>query len=216
MEVTPIHAPPDQWFDDWWEPRRLLAMVTDHTKLVGRDQLFNDPSLKPLLEAWAAAKFATVLSQDRQVTLRLERDRFPDFQLKVCDEFQQFELVEADREGRRRGNEYQEIAEREAQGLPPETEMFDPGEEESEAISALGRAIKRKAAKKSNPCPHLIVYVNFFLFGEPPIPTLLASEMASQWDDSFASAWLLWGSFVIRLWPRPAKIRDRVGEAVDS
>ncbi len=165
--------------------------------------------LKPLREAWAAARYATILAQDRPVSVNLERDRFPDFNLRVRDELQCFELVEADREGRRRGEEYRRAAAREEAGLPPELEEFDPWEEEQRAIPAITRAIEAKAGKHYKPATHLLVYVNFWLDREPPNVILQAVQSAEKRRDAFASFWLLWGDFIIRLWPRPAKIRDR-------
>lgn len=201
--------PPTEWFDRWWKPAEFAAAVDAHKQTVPVVDFMCRAELKPLREAWAAARYGTILAQDRLVSINLERDRFPDFNLRVRDDLQFFELVEADREGRRRGEEYRRAAVRQAAGLPPKIEEIDSWEEEQRAIPAIIRAIEAKVGKHYKPGPHLLVYVNFWLDREPPNAILQAVQSAEQQRDGFASFWLLWGDFIIRLWPRPAKIRDR-------
>lgn len=201
--------PPAESFDVWWGAAEFAAAVDAHKQTVPVVEFMCRPQLKPLREAWAAARFATIRSQDHPVSIRLERDRFPDFHLRVRNETQCFELVEADHPGRRRGDEYRAAAVREIAALPPEIEHFSPDEEMRVAIPAIARAIGDKASKGYRPVPHLLVYVNFPLFCDPPITSLHAFALADKYSASFASAWLLWGRFAVRLWPRPAMIRDQ-------
>jgi hypothetical protein len=95
--------------------------------------------------------------------VRLHGDRFPDFDLQIGQAVFGFELVEAMEEGRRRADEYKEAERREAAGLPPLVETFDPADEERTAITAIERAVVKKAAKKYHPPPSLLVYVNLWL-----------------------------------------------------
>lgn len=201
--------PPAEWFDKWWEPAEFAASVHAHKQTVPIVEFMCRSQLKPLREAWAAARFATILSQDRPVSINLERDRFPDFNLRVRGETQLFELVEANRAGRHRSQEYRFAAASEAAGQSLELEHFDPAEEEQAAIPAIAHVIELKAKKYYKPAPHLLVYVNFWLDGEPPITNLQAVQITERWRDAFTGFWLLWGSFIVRLWPRPAKIRDQ-------
>lgn len=204
--------PPPEWFDRWWAPAEFATAVRIHKETIPELDFMCRSEAKPIREAWAAARYATILSHDRPVSVQLERDRFPDFNLRVRDELQPFEVVEADKVGRRRSEEYRRAAEREAARLPPEQEHFDPWVEEQAAIPAIIHAIEAKAAKHYRPAPHLLVYVNFCLDGEPPNEILNAVRSAEQHRDSFAAIWLLWGKFIIRLWPRPGMIRDRENE----
>ena len=201
--------PPTEWFDRWWKPAEFAASVDAHKQTVPVVEFMCRTELKPLREAWAAARYATILSQDRPVSINLERDRFPDFNLRVRHELQWFELVEADREGRRRGEEYHRAAASEAAGQSLELVHFDPAEEEQAAIAAIIRAIEAKAGKHYKPKPHFLVYVNLWLDGDPPSAILQAVQSTERWRDAFTSFWLLWGGFIVRLWPRPAKIRDQ-------
>jgi hypothetical protein len=157
--------PPADWFGCWWDPERLLNAVRRHNEAVPAEEQFGRPELKPLSEAYAAAMFGTIRSQSAPCSIRLIRDGFPDFELRFAARVDQFELTEADREGRRRGDEYREAAALRAMGLRPTPEAFDPLEQQRAALPAAALAIQRKAAKHYRPAPHLLVYVNFFLFG---------------------------------------------------
>lgn len=198
---------PAEW---WWKPAELLTAVDVYRQ---RFQCFEDMhrrDLKQLREAWAASRFANILSRDRPVFIRLESDRFPDFTLRVHEEILQFELTDAYQEGRRLSEEYRCAAARKARGLPPVIELSDPAEEEEAAIPAIVRAIEKKAKKRYSPPPHLLVHVTFScVTDEPPITSLQAFQLADRWSKDFKSCWLLWDHCIFRLWPRAAKIRDQ-------
>lgn len=155
--ILEFKRPPLEWFDRWWTPAEFATAVSVHKETIPKSDFMCRSEAKPIREAWAAARCATILSQDRPVSIQLERDRFPDFNLRVRDELQPFEIVEAHQVGRRRCEEYRRAAERKAAGLPPEIEHFDPWEEEQAAIPAIVRAIEAKAAKYYRPVPHLLV-----------------------------------------------------------
>ena len=158
-----------EWFERWWPPLAFLTVVLEHNRDVPSDAFFARAELQPLREAYAAGLFATILSETQAVALRLRRDRFPDFDLRIGEHIQAFELVEADKPGRRRGDEYKEAAQREAEGLPPSVEHFDPDAEEQAAPEAIREAIAKKAQKSYAPAPPLLVYVNFWLFHAPSL-----------------------------------------------
>jgi hypothetical protein len=175
--------------------------------------LFNEPLLTKLLEAHAAARFAVIRTKVKPIRIRLESDRFPDFQLEASGAIEAFELVEADREGRRRGEEYIAAAAREAAGLPPLAESVDPADEEQEAFEAIDRMLAKKASKHYAPAPNILVYVNFMAFDEFPLTREHLMQLIDAHHTHFPSAWLLWGDTAARLWPRTAKIVDRDGLA---
>jgi hypothetical protein len=56
-------GPPTEWFGAWLEPERLLEAVLRHNEAVPAEEQFGRPGLKPLNEAYAAAKFGTIRSQ---------------------------------------------------------------------------------------------------------------------------------------------------------
>jgi len=204
------YLPPPEWFGRWWDPAELLVSVRDHNEHVPSELLFTRPELKPLLEAHAAARFAAIRGQDLQCSIRLATERFPDFELRIQHQLQQFELTEADHDGRKRGDEYREAAKRKVAGLQPDVELISPDDEERDALSAIARAIERKAAKRyAPPPPHLLVYVNFSLFRELRLKRLDVLQLVEPWTGRFASIWLLWGANALRCWPNPAHIVDR-------
>src|SRR6185437_1144093 len=108
----------------------------------------------------------------------------------------QFEIVEADRRDRRRGDEY-----RAAVGKPEEFDFYDPGEEGTVALEEISRVIRQKALKHYSPKPNLLIFVNLSE-GEPT--SLFAYQVSAQFGHAFESAWLLWQSQTIRLWPNAA------------
>jgi len=203
------YQPPPEWFDRWWEPKEFFTVVREHNQQVPEVDFFERAELQPLREAYAAGLFATILAEEHAVSLRLQRERFPDFDLRIDDQVLPFELVEADRPGRRRGDEYRGAARREAAGFPPKIEEFDPQLEEKAAIPAIKRAIAEKAAKRYKPAPYLLVYVNFWLFDQPPLTTDQFAGLVSRWRDQFPEIWLLWGAKAIRCWPNPVRLAAR-------
>jgi hypothetical protein len=168
--------------------------------------------LKQLREALAAAVFADIRSTHSARRIRLERDRFPDFQIGTDQGNEPFELVEADRMGRQRGKEYREAAAREAAGRPPESELFDAVEERNAGVKAIERVLQEKAAKHYKPAPNLLVYVNFLIFEKASFSIAERNQFLDLCRDCFPSTWLLWGRSVVQIWPRQFRIRDRTQE----
>lgn len=93
--------------------------MREHNQRVPEVDFFERAELLPLREAYAAGLFATILAEERAVTVRLQKDKFPDYDFRIEDRVLSFELVEADRPGRRRGEEYKEAARGKAEHLPP-------------------------------------------------------------------------------------------------
>lgn len=214
--IVESFKPPPTWFAQWWNPHDFLAEVQTHAEPVPRALLFNHPDLKQLREALAAAKYAALRSNHTSLQIRLELGRFPDFQICTSLQIEPFELVEADRAGRRRGEEYRIAEEREAAGLPPEPELFDPIEERQTAIEAIVRAVEGKAAKNYRPSPNLLVYVNFLIFEKMSFSFSESHRLVDVCRDRFPAVWLLWGGDVGQLWPRLLRVKKRKSEAVGS
>jgi hypothetical protein len=213
MSSELLHVLPAEWFGCWWKPQVLLERTRAHKDAIPGDMpgnlFFNNPALKPLREAYVAAKFATIRAQARPCDVRLihPASEFPDFEIRVAEAIHQFEQTEADREGRTRGKEYREADQRAASGAPAELRHYDPDEEMAAANPAISAALDRKAKKHYRPKPHLLVYVNFPTDkGRPPLNDLQAVQLAEPYRASFLSIWLLWGDNAVRCWPDPANI----------
>lgn len=187
--------------DRWWEPRALLDHAHAIRIATPECEFFCEPEYKKMREAIAAAEFATrrPWNRDWQVRPVPEDERFPDAELRCDNDVHPFEIVEADRESRRRCDEY-----RAAKGLPRQWEHYDPDEEAATALDEIKRVVGQKAAKLYSPKPHLLVYVNF-LGGE--LTSLYAAGLHDLFGKSFQSAWLLWQQGTFRLWPNPAQIK---------
>jgi hypothetical protein len=207
---NPDHLPPPAWFSEWWEPAEFFEAVYRHNGGVPAVDFFARDQLKPLREAYAAGFFSLILAQQGwPIAVRLDSERFPDFQLRQGDEVVPYELVEAYPPGERRGDEYKEAARRKAEGLPEVLKEFDPEAEERAAIPVIVAAVKNKADKGYNPPPCLLVYVNFWLFREPPLSAMEFAERLRPWVEKFRAVWLLWGSNAIRCHPDPERFHAR-------
>ncbi len=202
---TQLNIPPS-WFSDWYDPARFFGEVSAILESIPSGRLFVGPEYQDLFDAFAAGRFAVARRTSEVCLLRMERDRFPDFALKLGDRIEQFEFTEADRAGRRRGEEYQRRAERSRRGLPNEPELFDPTEDVAAALEAIARVIKAKARKHYQPKPNLLVLVTLAGFEWPPDREAELIELTRPWRHGFESIWLLWGAHVFRAWPTPLKL----------
>ena len=204
--VVVDHRPPVEWFNRWWSAGEFFSLVKKHNDAVSQDEFFARPEYQQLREAYAAGLFSFIRAQERNMFVKLDADRFPDFDLRIDKAVIGFELVEADRLGRKRAQEYREAARREAADEPELLGEFDPVAEQEAAIPAIQRAVELKAAKKYKPAPHLLVYVNFWLFDKPPLTADQFGQLLQQWRDSFPELWLLWQGHAIRCWPDPTRL----------
>src|SRR5262249_16957907 len=105
---------PDWWFEEWWEPAELLRAARAVMSAMPADEFFRRSDMRTIREALVAGEFAALRPWNRDWTVRPihERERFPDFQMLSGAHILSFETVEADRPGRRRGDEYVEAAQR--------------------------------------------------------------------------------------------------------
>ena len=186
--------------DRWWEPADLLARVSAIHQSTSPREFVVENSHKRVREMQIAADFASRRPWNMSWEIRPvpEPDQFPDFELRSGNDIRQFEQVEADREGRRRGTEYPNHPSQECQW-----EHYDPDEEAAAAPKEILRAITRKAAKNYRPVPHLLVHVNLTL-GDPSL--VYGLPQASELLTKFESVWLYWQTEVYRISPDPARI----------
>jgi len=198
-------AIPEGWYNDWQEPEQFFGEVEALLEPFDDDVIFTNPKFQAHFDAFIAGKLAVIRNTHEPTRVRLVKAEAPDFELNVQGEIEPFEATEADRAGRRRGDEYRLAAENREQGLPKELEMFSPSEEMERAREAIPRVIENKAKKLYSPPPHLVVLVNLTTFGEiPPVPELV--DLTAQFQNSFASIWLVWGHRAVRTWPDPLQL----------
>lgn len=192
----------DQFENRWWDPGELLAAAHAISDPVESKVFFRNPNYKQVREMIVAAEFALKRpwNKDWQVRPVPEGDEFPDCELRCGNDVLQFEIVEADKEDRHRGDEYCA-----ASGKSRKIESYDPVEEARAALDAIMRVLQKKAAKKYSSNPNLLIYVNL---SRGKLTEDYANDLAQQFGQHFASAWLLWQSVIFRLWPNPAKIKD--------
>jgi hypothetical protein len=166
--------------------------------ILGSTDLFNRSGLTFVLEAHVAAEIG--LLRGASGACLIEDDR-PDFELHFENRRELYELVEADREGRERGREYQALAE-------AERRVWDWPEEEwatAEQAFCSIRAAAEKKAKRAEALlaggisypdqTRLLFYVNLVDFGTnyDEIVRVFRSAVhpVRPW---FSSIWLLWKS----------------------
>src|SRR5579863_7143638 len=167
-------------------PEAFLALLAP-AKAVPNEWFFNDPRLKPLLEAWAAGQFASALERnEHRVQVRLEEEdhEFPDFRLSVDSAEFQFECTSADRSGRRRGLEYRQRAKDPFLMTP-----YRPAQGEQEGPAWTAQAVQRKADKQYAAKPHLLVYANF---EANALDLQKCLDLCREGCSRFGSVWVLW------------------------
>lgn len=193
------------WKDELslWQPPNVFRSRVDEIAGPGniaRQIFFRQSGLTFLRDAWTAARVASALSADQ---VRLVPGARPDFEIRTSGRIQQFEATEADRDGRRRGDE------------PDDLEFQpDPVEEwrkRFEAIpSALDRVVTKKLGKNYPPDVGLVVYVNLGCYGayvEEGIPILRGGTAPAK--DKFKVVLVMWEGTLYKFWEdgRPASDR---------
>jgi len=163
--------------------------------------LFNQAGVDFVLEAWGGAKFGELRNAEH---VRLVLDDQPDFLLRFdsCIE-EKWEFTEADVHGRRRGDEYRDMAEDIANRR--EAVADDPVENWVQRADQVPDVLRDRAtnkAKKAYPKEtHLLIYLNVNEFGirhkEIEEGMADATEPASG---AFEEVWILWKEQAYRLW----------------
>jgi hypothetical protein len=180
-------------FAQWQTPEALSNLVDEVMNQIGSRDFFNQGGLAILRDAWTAAEFGQV----RQATqVRLVTDTWPDFEIKIGGQIEQFEAVEADDPQRRRGDEYRNDTE--------EIE-HDPVEDwiarAEQAPVWLDAACRKKSNKKYSARANLVVYLNLSEYGirQKQVEKSFAAATATA-KDSFDSVWILWKKRAYLIW----------------
>lgn len=170
------------------EPQAPAAMraVCDQVKLgTSPEFFFNKGGLSFIREAMIAADFAAVRSA-LLVRLVPASEERPDFELVFPDRIERFELVEADRAGRRRGQEYKLLAQQ------PTGYVHHIGALSQEETVEVVRTAACKKAKIYPAGTRLLIYLNLPCF--PSDEHLRASfpEVVAEAQPYFDAIWIIW------------------------
>lgn len=207
MNKRDEHKPPE-WFQEWREPLDLFDEAQWITTGVPKGEIFRNPTYQFAFDAYGAGKSALIFSTENPCLVRCLPHLYPDFALKFGDREIEYELTEADRDDRRRGDEYRKQAEQEEAGLPQEHEMFDPGEEQQAAYLAVERAVALKASKHYQPKAELVVLVNLWSFDLQEVDWERLRNLTEPHRSEFPAIWILWGNRLFQCWPKARTIID--------
>jgi hypothetical protein len=189
---------------NWFSSAEMREEAQRLMELLGSTKLFNQSGVDFICEAFVAAEIG---AKRGAAAVRLIGEERPDIALRFDDgRIESYELVEADRLDRKRGDEYAAL---EAAGNPiyhwPIEEWATP-EQAVTSIRAMAEKKARKAKKlaaKGTPYPpetRLLIYVNLDDFGahteEIERTFSEAVAPARQW---FSSIWVLWKSRVLQV-----------------
>jgi hypothetical protein len=189
-EETEIEA---KWLSVWRAPGEMAERIESLMDCLGTADLFNQPGLEWVRDAWGAAKFGVLRNAS---SVRLVTEAWPDFEVRVDGRVQAFEFTEADLEGRRRGAEYRDASE----GV--EDDPFEEWIERAKQIPArLRDAAGRKAAKRYPASASLLIYLNINEYGirQAEIEACFVPS-TDRARDAFKSVWILWKQRVYEVW----------------
>ncbi|MCK1269427.1 hypothetical protein IVB44_38555 [Bradyrhizobium sp. 49] len=184
----------DSWrteLSNWNRVDAFRHRVDEMVRPLSRSIFFGQAGLAFLRDAWIAGRVATALSSD---LVRLTPTERPDFEIQIDGLIQQFEATEADRSGRRRGDE--------RENLELEPDPIEKWRERFEAIpAALDRVVTKKIAKHYPPGVGLVIYINLGCYGtylDEGLPVLQNGTAPAK--DKFSVVLVMWEGIVYKLW----------------
>lgn len=184
----------DMWraeLSNWNPVDAFCRRVDEIVRPLPRPIFFGQAGLAFLRDAWIAGRVGTALSSD---LIRLSPTERPDFELQMNGLIQQFEATEADRDGRRRGEE------RDCPELQPDP--VEQWRERFEAIpAALDRVVTKKVAKPYPAGVGLVIYLNLGCYGaylDEGLPIIQSGTAPAK--DKFSVVLVMWEGAVYKLW----------------
>jgi hypothetical protein len=175
--------------EGWCTPQEFHDKVDAVAAKFSLEDRFNSPRLAFLRDAILLAEFALKHGAATSVRVRLadESDQFPDGYVTVPgSKTLKVEVTEADHEDRRRGDEYKD-------GGKAKERPTDDSEGVNVIAKELERVILKKARKRYNPKPTLVVWLNLDKqeIKEEDVVSVLDSAR-SRHAASFENIFLLW------------------------
>ncbi|KYG99833.1 hypothetical protein [Bradyrhizobium sp. DOA1] len=197
-EISPrIRIPKDtlnSWKSDlskWSLPGIFRARVDRITQAIPRRTFFGQGGLAFLRDAWIGSRLASALQPDMVRLVSADR---PDFEIQTNERIEQFEATEADMEGRRRGDEPDDLL--------PRPDPVESWRARFEAIpAAIDRVIAKKLEKNYSPEINLAIYVNLGCYGtyvEEGLPIL--RNRTAPAGTKFKRVFVLWEGCLYELW----------------
>jgi hypothetical protein len=177
-------------------PLEFRGYVVAVMNILGPEYLFTKGGLRFIHEAYVGAELGVIRGAVSVSLIDAER---PDFALQFDNRTELYEVVEADRPGRRRGDEYKALK---AAGYPIThwpVEDWANGEQAYDALHAMAEKKAKKAAKlaaKGIPYPEqtrLLFYLNLMDFGAHTEEIIsVFSRAIEPARKGFSSVWVLW------------------------
>jgi hypothetical protein len=165
-----------------------------HAQIRGKT-FFNQPGVQFLRDAWIASRVATGLSAGQ---VRLWPGNQPDFEVVVGAKALLFEATEADKPGRKRGDEYLQSEE---EARP------DPVSEWRQRFEMIPKALEKAISKKVKkhtlypPGTNLIVLINLGCYRvslSEGVPLLYQHTSAAK--RVFRGVYALWEGYLFHCW----------------
>ena len=170
---------------EWQTPPEMKAIGDDVRERVSRESFFNKGGLTFLREAMVAADFG-VARKALRIRLVPAIEERPDFELTFADQVERFEMVEADKKGRRRGDDYKALAQM------PEGYVRHIGTPMPDQIVEMVETAAQKKAKPYPPGTQLLIYLNASRFRSD-------EELLNDFPDAvsaarpfFSAIWIMW------------------------
>jgi hypothetical protein len=194
-------APTDQLSDDelrierekleaWCTPQEFHNKVDALAAKFSLEDRFNSPRLAFLRDAILLTEFSLKLSGATSVRLAAEFDQFPDGYVTVQGtKTLKVEVTKADHEDRRRGDEYKDGG---------KAKERNDSEGVNVIAKELERVIQKKARKRYNPKPTLVVWLNLDKqeIEESDVVAVLENTR-SKYAGSFEKIFVLWRGKVL-------------------
>jgi len=171
------------------EPASLLKGVENEMQRVSQEQLFNNPKYQKLKESWCASMFGLGIQKHVspcEVAINNSNNRLDvDFYLKTPSGIWEFQLVEIQEPGRRRGLLYRQLSTLRRTLIP-----YEPERGRTEGPGWIANGVERKKAKNyaGKQSLNLLVYVNFTAHN---LQYEALVRALSTYSDSFPSLWLV-------------------------
>ncbi len=188
------------WLATWRAPSEMSRYVDQVNDQMGSTDFFNQAGVEFLRDAWAAATFS---SKRNAEYVRLVADQWPDFQMRRMEKLQQFECVEADLLGRRRGQEYRDAENRAgSNGIFFEHDPVEDWLARAEQVpAALKAAVEKKIGKFYSEKVELLIYLNIEEFGARQHEIELSfPKVVAQAKAHFEATWILWKDRIYGPW----------------
>lgn len=187
-------------FEQWQSGKLFTRRYREIASQVDSADYFCKPEHQWLRDTYVASEFAEHVSAAAARLVPRPANR-PDFEVRLRNgKVLSLEATEADRDGRRRGDEYRQWK---SQGYPLLKDTNDDIEARVNALpSAVRSAVERKCNIQYPPGTGLVLYVNLGTYGasrEVLEKQLVVCTACGR--GHFAHIWALWSGKLYRCWP---------------